>query len=378
MAIKQGPGYDITEVRFAPKNRLRLTTEETEDIYKAAAPAGGTYQYFEMMSGGGANGIVYRFPAGTDFTALENFEDEHPELKATFLTNRPAPANAVYPVQVKPPRPKVNSSEIVSYLNVGTPAEKRVIVPQSAPIPHILNLPQHAGTPVQEEMRNPLEPTYGSEVPKTNEIIASVLDYTLQNFGEAPSLAEAKKRMKAFGSGAPYPEWHWKDKKHTAKVRNPFLTYLPKADPADRVNNVRTGALQATLVGKPAAEAAQRSGMGIWRLPKSYLGEYSGEENRYIVYRPGDTAKRDQVLKILEAYPVGYRGREYFQEMGAAMGIPETITTPFVDTFYTNPTTLPEGISAPKGETPKWLGLMVIAGLAVLVIASTKPKTTAS
>jgi hypothetical protein len=406
MAIVQGPRNQVTEIRFAPSDRVKLTSEETEEIYNAASAIGGKYQYFEMVPGGGVSGIIYRVPEGANLEELENWGDLHPELQVTFRTNRPAPANAVYPTIRTPkmlpapgPRPNIpitattQPAETVTYINVGTPLEKRLVKPQSPSIPRVLDLPQYAGTPVKEEMQNPLSPTYGTDEPKLDEKISAIREYKdpeyttprtfSEQFGVSLSAAEAKKRVKAFGRDAPYPEWIWKSATHLDKVRNPYLTYLPKKDPAERVNDVRAGLTFAALVGKPTAEAAQRSGLKIWRLPKSYLGEYSGEENRYIVYRPGDTAKRDQVLKILEAYPVGYRGREYFQEMGDAMGVPQQLTTDFVNTFYKNSTTLPDDsmkqlpMSSKRNDNIKWLGLLAVVGIAVIITVSiTKGKTT--
>jgi len=420
MAIVQGPRNQVTEIRFAPSDRVKLTSEETEDIYNAASAVGGKYQYFEMVPGGGVSGIIYRVPEGADLEALETWGDLHPELQVTFRTNRPAPSNAVYPTTRTPkmlpaPGPRPNTpitattqpAETVTYINVGTPLEKRLVKPQSPSIPRVLDLPQYAGTPVKEEMQNPLSPTFASEeynskilkgieganALKLNDEISAVMEYKdpeyttartfSEQFGVSLTAAEAKKRLKAFGSGVPYPEWTWKNKEHLNKVRNPYLTYLPKKDPAERVNDVRAGVTFAALVEKPAAEAAQRSGLSIWRLPKSDLGEYSGEQNRYIVYKKGDNAKRDQVLKILQAWPPGYRGREYFQEMGDAMGVPQQLTSDFVNTFYKNPTTLPDDsdrqlpMSSKRNDNIKWLGLLAVVGIAVIITVSiTKGKTT--
>jgi hypothetical protein len=347
MAVTQGNTPQPQEIRFSPKNRLKLTTPETEYIYKeAVAPLAGAYQYYELVPGGGTSGVIYRFPPGTDFEALEKFEADHPDIQVTFRTNRPAPANAVYaePLKTTPPERRAASTE------------REAAKPEFGPTPM---------APVRyiPEPRT-IEPTYGHKEPDRDQLIKNVIEYTEQNFGEAPTFAEAKKKLKAFGSGAPLSQ----------KMLQEFLPYTPKSDPDIRVHDVRTGTLQATLVGKSYAEAAARSGMGFWRIPDSLLGEYSGKENQFIIYRPGDTKKRDEILKILEAYPLGYRGRQYFQEMGRAMGVPEILTNNFVNTFYQKPTIIPEGVTTPaKTESPKWLGLLAVVAIAFIFFKKPAP-----
>lgn len=364
MAVTQGNTPQSQEIRFSPKNRLKLTTPETEYIYnEAVVPLAGKYQYYELIPGGGASGVVYKFPVGTDFTTLEDFETKHPDLQVTFRTNRPAPPNAVFAEPMKPGRRLSPSSEL--QVRTGLP------LPNVAPAqptysqtstPHVIEI--GPSTKFLSEPRNPEEPTYGHKEPSKDQLIQNVIEYTREHFGEAPSFNEAKKKLKAFGNDAPL----------SRKMLQEFLPYIPKSDPDIRVHDVRTGTLQATLVGDSAAEAAKRSGMGVWQIPSSYLGEYSGWQNKFIIYRPGDTAKRDEILKIVQAYPPGYRGRQYFQEMGRAMGVPEILTNDFINTFYQKPTIMPEGVSTPtKSDAPKFLGLIAIAAIVFLFIR--KPVT---
>ena len=360
MAVTQGNTPQAQEIRFSPKNRLKLTTPETEYIYnEAVAPLAGAYQYYELVPGGGTSGVVYRFPPGTDFEALEKFEETHPDIQVTFRTGRPAPPNAAYAEPMKVGMPRSTSTEL------------QIRTPQYAPNPT-----PSMGSPSVIEIGPPFKfksdlpdpvPTYGRGKKIDREVeIQNVLDYTLETYGAAPSMPEAKKKLKAFGNpGVPFPDWVW-DRKHENKIRNPFLTYIPKPDPDTRVQQIRYGDLKATLVNKQAAEAARRNGLGVWQLGDELVGKFSGSENQFLIYPSGDTKKRDEVLGILEAYPLGYRGRQYFQEMGRAMGVPDNLTEYFTETFYQNPTILPEGVTPAKAESPKWLGLIAVAAIAFL------------
>jgi hypothetical protein len=365
MAVTQGNTPQPQEIRFSPKNRLKLTTPETEYIYnEAVAPLAGAYQYYELVPGGGTSGVIYRFPPGTDFEALEKFEADHPDIQVTFRTNRPAPANAVYAEPMKPGRRLSPSTSLE--IRKGAPLPN-VIRPQPSWVetspPKVIEI----GPPFEwKSDLPPPQPTYG-RIPPSREfqtILPDVLEWTKQQFGEAPSLVEAKKKLKAFGSGAPLNQ----------KMLQEFLPYIPKSDPDIRVHDVRTGTLKATIVESYTADAARRSGMGVWQIDPIYWGNGDIKVKQFLIYPPTDTAKRDEILKILEAYPLGYRGRQYFQEMGRAMGVPEILTNNFVNTFYQKPTIIPEGVTTPaKTESPKWLGLLAVVAIAFIFFKKPAP-----
>jgi hypothetical protein len=149
-------------------------------------------------------------------------------------------------------------------------------------------------------------------------------------------------------------------------------TYLPsfmqRGTQPENIRLVLSGIRNAAMVSEANAKQARQWGLQVFRVPHSNFTGAAAENNAYIVYRSGEARKAKEVVRILEKYPPGKRGAEYYNAMGVTLGAPKSEVDAFVKAYY----------GQGKQKSPVWLGVLSIAAVALLFLTAKKSAGTIS